>query len=74
MAKLLAEGLQKAPGMRLMQPVQANMVFAFIPPAKARSLQREFAFHVTEGIARLVTAFDTREEDVRAFVSQAQKE
>ncbi len=73
MAQRLAAGLT-AQGCHLFHPVQANELFVRIPRAAAESLQRQgFAFYDWEALGqdawRLVTAFDTRAEDVEAFLA-----
>lgn len=72
MARLLASELEKVPGIKLTQPVQANGVFAVIPPRFIPPLQKKFFFYVwTEAISevRLMTSFDTTEEDIHDFVA-----
>lgn len=72
MARLLASELEKVPGIKLTQPVQANGVFAVIPPKFIPLLQKKFFFYVwTEAISevRLMTSFDTTEEDIHDFVA-----
>jgi len=74
MARLLGEGLEKLNGARLMAPVEANMVFVDLPKEVINSLHAKgWQFHVTmgEGGCRLVCSWDTSEEDVRRFVSDA---
>ena len=54
------------------QPVQANGVFAILPPGAAEELQREFKFYVWNehtGEVRWMCSWDTTEEDVDAFVA-----
>ena len=73
MARRLAEGLT-AQGCRLFHPVQANELFVEIPRARAEALQQQgFAFYDWEALGkeawRLVTAFDTRAEDVEKFIA-----
>ena len=73
MARRLAEGLT-AQGCKLFHPVEANELFVEIPRAKAEALQAQgFAFYDWEALGkeawRLVTAFDTRAEDVERFVA-----
>lgn len=73
MARRLAEGLT-AQGCKLFHPVEANELFVEIPRARAEALQAEgFAFYDWEALGkeawRLVTAFDTRAEDVEKFLA-----
>ena len=72
MAALLAEKVARVPGVRVLRPVEANGIFAQLPPAAIAPLQREFAFHVWDERThevRWMTAFDTTAEDVEAFVA-----
>jgi threonine aldolase len=72
MARRLADGISGIPGVRLYHPVEANGVFAVLDPALIESLQREWAFHVWDErnhVVRLMSAFDTTEADVDAFVA-----
>ncbi len=57
--------------MALAYPVEANGVFAVLPPAVTEALQAEYPFYVWDedtGIVRWMASFDTTEEDVDAFV------
>ena len=70
MAKRLEAGL-KAADVPILFPVQANAVFAELPPPVIDALHAEgFKFYtfIGEGGCRLMCAWDTREEDVDAFV------
>jgi threonine aldolase len=69
MAARLAAGVGDA--LTITQPVQANGVFAILPPGAAEQLQRDFKFYVWDphtGEVRWMCAWDTTEEDVDAFV------
>ena len=55
-----------------MFPVQANAVFAILPPGLISSLQREWHFHVWDPgqqVVRWMTAFDTSADDVDEFIA-----
>jgi threonine aldolase len=70
MAARLAEGVGDV--VQLTQPVQANGVFAVLPPGAAEELQREFKFYVWNehtGEVRWMCSWDTTEDDVDAFVA-----
>ena len=70
MARRLAEGVGDA--VTITQAVQANSVFAILPPGAAEELQREFKFYVWNehtGEVRWMCSWDTSEEDVDAFVA-----
>jgi threonine aldolase len=72
MAQLLAEGVQAVPGIEIVRPVQANAVFARLPQRHIEALQQNWTFHVwdeEENMVRWMTAFDTTEADVNAFVA-----
>ncbi|MFL5555941.1 MAG: threonine aldolase family protein [Gemmatimonadaceae bacterium] len=71
MARLLARELETVDGIALTQPVEANEVFAIMPRRIVPKLQEQWPFHIwnestTE--ARLITSFDTTEEDIADFV------
>lgn len=75
MARLLGEGLADL-GCRLTQVVQANEVFAVIPREHIAALQEISHFQVwkeEKSEARLVTSFDTTEEDVAEFLDSARE-
>ncbi len=66
MAALLAEGA-RAKGIEITQPVDANEVFAVLPPEKVEPLQKRFHFYVWDEprhVVRWVTSWDTTTDDV----------
>jgi threonine aldolase len=70
MARRLAEGIEGA--VTITQAVQANAVFAILPPGAAERLQQDFRFYVWNehtGEVRWMCSWDTTEEDVDAFVA-----
>jgi threonine aldolase len=85
MARRLADGIDGVPGVRLRHPVESNGVFAALDPALVEPLQREWNFYVWDSdghaadgsdgpfsrasVVRWMTAFDTTEDDVDAFVT-----
>jgi len=72
MARRLAEGIHGVPGVRLRQPVESNAVFASLDPAHIARLQQDWQFYVwdtTAQVVRWMTAYDTTEADVDAFVA-----
>jgi threonine aldolase len=72
MAAALADAVAAVPGVRITQPVQANAVFAVIPPEATVALQERFRFYVWDertGEVRWMCSWDTTEEDVRAFAA-----
>ncbi len=71
MAARLAGAVAGLEGVRLVQPVQANAVFAHLPAGVADRLRQRFHFYdwpTGPGEVRLMCAFDTTEADVDAFV------
>lgn len=76
MAARLGDELAAIPGIRLTQKVEANEVFAILPREHVARLQEQCFFHVWNEVtteARLVTSFDTTDEDVTAFVQSARE-
>jgi threonine aldolase len=76
MAQLLARELAKVPRISITQRVEANGVFAVVPPKYVPVLQNEYFFYVWNEDAsevRFMTSFDTTEEDIRTFVSFVKK-
>ncbi len=76
MARRLAEGLSETPGVALLHTVEANEIFARLPEALAEGLTAAgFQFYrwgsPEHTKARLVTAFNTAEADVDAFLAAA---
>jgi threonine aldolase len=72
MAARLAAGVADVPGLEVTQPVQANAVFARLPPAAIDDLRSRHHFYVWDAAAgevRWMTAFDTTAEDVDAFAA-----
>jgi threonine aldolase len=76
MARVLASELEKVPGIKLTQPVEANGVFAVIPEKYIAALQKKYFFYVwNEEISecRFMASFDTTEEDIHDFVALVRK-
>jgi len=70
MALKLAEAVGNIPGVRITQKVQANAVFATIPPSWTEPLQKEYFFYEwneDNSEVRWMTSFDTAEEDIEEF-------
>jgi threonine aldolase len=73
MAQRLAAGLRDIPAVRLCHPVEANEVFAELPERLIQSLYAEgFQFYRwmddRSTTVRLVTAFNTRQQDIEALL------
>ena len=78
MAQILAAGLSTLPGVKLCHPVEANELFVALPePVITGLLAAGFQFYRWDGaegsVVRLVTAFNTVEADIQAFVTCAQR-
>jgi threonine aldolase len=76
MAQLLAQHLQKIPGVQITQKVEANMVYAIIPNHCITRLQKQYYFHrFNERTCevRLMCSFTTQPDDVRLFAEAIRK-
>lgn len=76
MARLLASELEKVPGIKLTQPVEANGVFAVIPEKYIAALQKKYFFYIWDeetSECRFMASFDTTEDDIRDFVAFVRK-
>jgi threonine aldolase len=76
MAQRLADGVRGIPGIELRQPVESNAVFAAMNPEDIEPLQHLWGFHVwneEDHVVRWMTAFDTSEADVDAFVASVRE-
>jgi threonine aldolase len=72
MARRLADRVRAIDGVRITQDVQANVVFAILPPGAAERLQADWTFytwHEGTGEVRWMCAWDTTEEDVDTFAA-----
>jgi len=70
MAKLLESSLKHFSQIKITQPVEANGVFAIIPPQIIPLLQKHYFFHIWDEASsevRLMCSWDTSEEDIRDF-------
>jgi threonine aldolase len=73
MALRLGVAAAAVPGVSLAYPVQANGVFAALPPLVTAALQADFPFYVwdeTTGVVRWMASFDTTESEVDAFAAR----
>ncbi len=76
MAQLLHQELRALPEVRILFPPQANSVFAELPPHVIVALRQagwKFYTFIGQGGCRLMCAWDTREEDVRAFINDLKR-
>jgi threonine aldolase len=76
MAQKLHAAILDIPGVKVTQKVEANAVFATIPPEIIPALQKEFFFYVWDeerSEVRWMCSFDTTVEDIDNFASQLRK-
>jgi len=74
MAHRLAEGIARLPGIRILNPVEANLFYVRVPEAVLAGLEADgFRFYREGGreTIRLVTAFNTDPAHVEAFIASA---
>jgi threonine aldolase len=72
MARRLEAAVRDIPGVSVQRPVQANSVFAVLPPPVTERLQKQYPFYVWHeqtGEVRWMTSFDTTEQDIDAFAT-----
>ncbi|GMA89049.1 hypothetical protein GCM10025868_42990 [Angustibacter aerolatus] len=77
MAARLAAAVRDVPGLEITQPVQANAVFAVLPPQVTARLQQRAYFYTwnqATGEVRWMTTFDTTEADIDAFAAMVREE
>jgi threonine aldolase len=71
MAQLLEKRIREIPSVQITRPVEANGVFAILPPEKIPLIQSQFFFHIwdeTTSEVRLMCSWDTSPEDIEGFV------
>ncbi len=76
MALRLADGIATVPGVKLWQPVESNAVFVSLDPGHIERLERDWHFYVwdpTAHVVRWMTAFNTTEADIDAFVADIKR-
>lgn len=72
MAKKMEAGLHSM-GVEITHPVDANGIFAILPPQVIQKLQEEYFFYVWNdklSEVRLMCSFDTNDEDVDGFLGK----
>jgi len=77
MAGLLYDKVKDVKGLRITQKVQSNGIFVIIPHSVAEKLQKEYFFYPWNEETseyRLMTSWDTTEEDIENFVTLLRKE
>lgn len=73
MARCLAAGIEGIEALRIVMPVETNVVFAQLPAASIATLHGMTPFVIWrsgESIVRWMASFDTSEEEVDEFVQQ----
>jgi threonine aldolase len=77
MAQLLANAVSKIDGVTITKPVQANAIFAILPPRVTERLQERFRFYVWDpatGEVRWMCSWDTTKEDIEQFTTAIAEE
>jgi threonine aldolase len=77
MAIKLSDKLAEVKGIRITQRVEANGIFIIMPSAVAERLKEKYFFYTWNEIAseyRLMTSWDTQEEDINDFVKILREE
>lgn len=77
MALILSEKLKGLKEIQITQPVQSNGVFAIMPKVVAEKVSKTFFFYPWNELTseyRLMTSWDTTEEDIDNFVNLLKKE
>ncbi|MCJ7526433.1 MAG: low specificity L-threonine aldolase [Candidatus Aminicenantes bacterium] len=72
MAKLLEEKVKGIPGLAIVQPVQANAVFASLPRQAIDKLLKKYFFYTWDedkNEVRWMTSFSTTEKDIENFAA-----
>lgn len=71
MGEYLLNELSTIKGVSLMEDLKTNMIFGYFEPHIAKILKDEYNLHVLDeekGLMRLVTSFNTTEEDVDSLI------
>ncbi|HUX97715.1 MAG TPA: low specificity L-threonine aldolase [Bacteroidales bacterium] len=77
MAQLLSEKIAEIKGISITQKVEANGIFVIMPSAVAEKLKEKYFFYTWNENAseyRLMTSWDTKEEDITDFIRLLRKE
>ena len=77
MAKKLESQLQGIDGIRITQKVESNGIFVIMPQHVAEKIRQQYFFYPWNQILseyRLMTSWDTTEEDIERFVELLKKE
>ena len=76
MARLLARKIEEVPDTKITQEVEANAVFAIVPPKYVSLLREKYFFYIwnrQKSEVRWMASFDTTKEDVKKFVNVIEK-
>jgi threonine aldolase len=76
MAQYLKNKINKIQKVKIVQKVEANMVFTSIPKKYLQQLRKKFFFHITDenaSIARLMCSFNTKKESIDELVNNSKK-
>jgi len=76
MAKLLENEVARIPEIKIIEPVEANGIFAAIPRRLIEPLQKEFFFYIwneQRSEVRWMCSFDTTEQEIYDFVALIRK-
>jgi threonine aldolase len=76
MAQQLAQRVAAIPGVTVTKPVQANAVFATLPPSLADAVRPDFPFYTWDestGEVRWMCSWDTTDADVSGFASALER-
>lgn len=71
LAQRLWKGLHESGHATAAFPVESNQLFVYLPPAAIPALQEAYpfyAFNPEEGLVRLITSHDNKEEDIDKFL------
>jgi threonine aldolase len=77
MARILADHLQQFDELKITQKIQSNGIFVIMPEQIAKRMQKHYFFYPwNENISeyRLMTSWDTDEEDIEGFIKLLRQE
>jgi len=76
MCQRLADGLKQLTDVHLAYPVQTNQLFIHLPKLMIEATQKIYPFYLWDeksNLARLVTSFDSTEQEVDHFIALAKR-
>ena len=76
MARILAREIKNIPECKITQKVESNSVFVIIPRQYLDKILKKYFFYIWNEngpVVRLMTSFDTREEDIDNFIDTVKK-